>query len=183
MIGFIGFKNQMVKEILTSALLETPLGQMRVISDKKQLYLLEFVDKKSLDREIAVLCSNTNSSVISGVTAPIDSIKTELAGYFAGTLREFKTPYCFLGTPFQKQVWSRLVCIQFGQTQTYQELAKSIGNPNACRAVGTANGANQLAILIPCHRVIKGTGELGGYAGGLARKQLLIEHEKRVVLK
>ena len=83
-----------------------------------------------------------------------------------------------MGTEFQKRVWSELVKIPFGETISYGELAKRVGNPNASRAVGRANGMNRIAILIPCHRVVNQNGELGGYGGGLWRKRTLLDLEK-----
>ena len=83
-----------------------------------------------------------------------------------------------LGSPFQKQVWEELKKIPSGETRAYLAIAKAVGRPTACRAVANANGANQLAIIIPCHRVINTNGELGGYGGGIARKQWLLDLEK-----
>ncbi len=84
-----------------------------------------------------------------------------------------------MGSPFQKQVWKALQQIPHGQTCSYADLAAAIGKPTACRAVANANGANQLAIVIPCHRVINSDGKLGGYGGGVSKKQWLIDHEKK----
>jgi AraC family transcriptional regulator of adaptative response/methylated-DNA-[protein]-cysteine methyltransferase len=99
--------------------------------------------------------------------------------YFDGNLTEFKTPLFFLGSSFQKQVWEALRKIPFGQTRSYAEMATFIGKPSAFRAVANANGANQLAIVVPCHRVINTNGDLAGYGGGIARKKWLIHHEQK----
>jgi AraC family transcriptional regulator of adaptative response/methylated-DNA-[protein]-cysteine methyltransferase len=164
--------------ILKSAWLDTKLGCMIAISDEKLLYLLEFVDCKGLEREVERLRLSTESVIISGETSPIDSIKKEIKLYFDGKLKEFKTPLFFLGSPFQKNVWKALEKIPYGQTRSYADISKVIEKPSAFRAVARANGANQIAIVIPCHRVINTGGNLGGYAGGLLRKQWLINHEK-----
>lgn len=100
----------------------------------------------------------------------------ELDAYFSGTLTRFTVPLAPNGTTFQKQVWNALLDIPFGSTTTYGALAKQLGNPGAMRAVGAANGANPIWLLIPCHRVVGSQG-LHGYAGGLERKAWLLRHE------
>lgn len=163
--------------ILKAAWLDTQLGPMLAIADDEGLYLLEFVDRRGLEREVERLRHKTRAIIIPGSTAPIQSITQELQSYFEGTLKEFKTPYHLLGSPFQKKVWQALMEIPYGQTRTYAQQAQSIGKALAYRAVANANGANQLAILIPCHRIIQSNGDLGGYGGGVSRKQWLIHHE------
>ena len=163
---------------LKASLLDTPLGPMIAISDEKALYLLEFVDRRGLEREVEGLRLKTKSVIIPGHTQVIHSIEQELKLYFEGELNTFNTPLISIGSPFQKQVWNELKKIPSGTTCSYADLAKAIGNPNAFRAVAQANGANQFALIIPCHRVINANGELGGYSGGLSRKVWLINHEK-----
>ena len=164
--------------ILKAAWLDTPLGPMIAIADEKALYLLEFVERRGLEREIERLRQKTKAAIIPGRSPPIDSIEKELSLYFEGILREFETPFIVLGSPFQKCVWEELCKISYGETVSYLDIAVAIGRPTACRAVAQANGANQLALVIPCHRVINATGELGGYGGGVARKAWLVKHEK-----
>lgn len=164
--------------ILKASWLDTPLGPMVAIANEVALYLLEFVDRRGLEREVERLRYRTTSAIIPGSTPPVVSIEQELSAYFAGTLREFKTPLSRLGSPFQEHVWDALCQIPYGETRSYAELALHIGKPTAYRAVANANGMNQFAIVIPCHRVINSTGELGGYGGGIARKKWLIEHEQ-----
>lgn len=163
---------------LKAAWLDTPLGPMIAIASDEALYLLEFVDRRGLEREIELLRKKTGSAIIPGHTQPINSIEQELNLYFKGKLREFKTPLSLFGSPFQKHVWEELLKVPFGETRSYLELANVIGKPTACRAVARANGANQFAIIIPCHRIINTNGELGGYGGGLVRKKWLLNHEK-----
>jgi len=103
----------------------------------------------------------------------------QLAEYFAGARRDFDVPLAPRGTGFQQRVWRELAKIPYGQTRSYGELARSLGRPTASRAVGAANGRNPISILVPCHRVVAGTGALTGYAGGLAAKRWLLEHEAR----
>ncbi|MBY0282253.1 MAG: trifunctional transcriptional activator/DNA repair protein Ada/methylated-DNA--[protein]-cysteine S-methyltransferase [Alphaproteobacteria bacterium] len=164
---------------LKTAWIDTPLGPMIAIADDNGLYLLEFADRRGLELEIERLRQKTKSAIVPGTTKPIDSIKKELDQYFKGTLQEFKTPLILFGSPFQRQVWDELKKIPFGQTVAYITLAIAIHKPSAFRAVANANGANQFAIVIPCHRVINANGDLGGYGGGIARKQWLLDHEKR----
>ena len=152
---------------------------MIAIADEAALYLLEFVDRRGMEREVERLRQETKSAIIPGNTAPIQSLEKELKTYFEGQLTEFKTPLCLLGTPFQRQVWEALQKIPLGDTRSYLHIANAVGRPMAFRAVAQANGANQLPIVIPCHRVINANGELGGYAGGLTRKTWLLRHEKR----
>ena len=165
--------------ILKASWLDTRLGPMIAISDEDALYLLEFVDRRGLEREVARLRQKTKSAIIPGHTPPINSIEKELSLYFDGKLREFKTPLFFLGSSFQKMVWAELKKISYGETRSYSDIAKAVEKPSAFRAVAQANGANQIAIVIPCHRVINSSGDLGGYGGGLTRKKWLINHEKR----
>jgi methylated-DNA-[protein]-cysteine S-methyltransferase len=102
----------------------------------------------------------------------------QLAAYFAGTLRAFSLPVAPQGTAFQRAVWERLQQIPYGETTSYGEVARGLGNAQAVRAVGMANGANPISIIIPCHRVIGSTGALVGYGGGLAIKEALLALEK-----
>jgi AraC family transcriptional regulator of adaptative response/methylated-DNA-[protein]-cysteine methyltransferase len=165
---------------LFAAWLDTPLGPMVAIADERALYLLEFVDRRGLEREIERLRERHKAGIAPGRTAPIEQIQAELEAYFAGRSTTFETPIARAGSPFQNAVWDALLSIPPGETLSYAELARAVGNPKAVRAAGTANGCNQLAIVIPCHRVINTNGELGGYAGGLPRKQWLLEHERRI---
>ncbi|WP_214849183.1 methylated-DNA--[protein]-cysteine S-methyltransferase [Exiguobacterium sp. s193] len=159
--------------------LDTPLGPMLAIADEEALHLLEFVDRRGLEREIERLRLAARAVIVPGESIIFEQIGQELADYFGGTLIQFKTPRALYGTPFQRLVWAELERIPSGETISYQELAIRIGNPLAVRAVARANGANQLALVIPCHRVIRANGDLGGYAGGLARKATLLETERR----
>lgn len=102
----------------------------------------------------------------------------ELEAYFAGELREFSLMLAPGGTPFQREVWSHLLTIPYGATESYADVAGAIGRERATRAVGLANGRNPIAIIVPCHRVIGKNGSLTGYGGGLDRKQWLLTHER-----
>ncbi|MGE3921202.1 MAG: bifunctional transcriptional activator/DNA repair enzyme AdaA [Gammaproteobacteria bacterium] len=158
--------------------IDTPLGPMLTIVDEKYVYLLEFVDRRGLEKEIERLRKRLKIGIIPGRTKITKQIEKELADYFSFKSFNFKTPYFVLGSEFEKKVWHELQLIPIGETRSYLDIAKAIGNEKAFRAVANANGKNQLAIIIPCHRVINANGELGGYGGGISRKQWLLEHEK-----
>lgn len=164
--------------ILKAEWLDTPLGPMIAIADDSTLCLLEFTDRRGLEREIERLRSKQKATIIPGRTKITQLIEGELSDYFSGKLRVFKTPIAYIGSDFQKSVWDGLQKIPYGTTCSYSELAHSLGKENASRAVARANGANQIAIIVPCHRVISADGQLAGYGGGLARKKWLIEHEQ-----
>jgi len=110
----------------------------------------------------------------------IQEARRQLEKYFAGELRQFNLPLDLQGTPFQMRVWAALLAIPYGETRSYSQLARQVGTPSAARAVGSANHANPVAILVPCHRVITAAGALGGYGGGLDRKRFLLELERSV---
>jgi AraC family transcriptional regulator of adaptative response/methylated-DNA-[protein]-cysteine methyltransferase len=140
--------------------------------------LLEFSDRRMLEAQIATLGRRFETPRVMGMNGHLERLKAELAGYFAGTLRTFSVPLVYPGTPFQRRVWEKLLEVPYGKTMSYQHLARAVGNPAAVRAVGRANGMNRIAILIPCHRIVNKNGDLGGYGGGLRRKQYLLNLEQ-----
>ncbi|MES2614537.1 MAG: methylated-DNA--[protein]-cysteine S-methyltransferase [Bdellovibrionota bacterium] len=157
--------------------IETPLGPMLAIANTSALYSLEFIDDNGVEAKIDEWRKKVKLDIIEGRTDPINSIENELKLYFNHKLKEFKTPLYCVGSPFQKSVWKELTKIPFGKTISYADLATKIQKPSAFRAVGNANGSNNIWIVIPCHRVINSNGNLGGYAGGLERKKWLLQHE------
>lgn len=164
--------------MLYSIQIDTPIGPMIALADEKALYLLEFTDQPGV--ETAIKRFRDAGVVISdGSCAPLDSIKQELKAYFEGRLKIFKTPLAFTGSAFQNQVWQALCTIPYGETRSYSQQASTINKPNAFRAVANANGANLLGVIVPCHRIIRNNGQLGGYGGGISRKQWLIDHEAK----
>jgi methylated-DNA-[protein]-cysteine S-methyltransferase len=114
---------------------------------------------------------------------PFREVVRQLQAYFDGELRRFDVPLMVQGTDFQQRVWAALQALRFGERVSYGELARRIGNPGASRAVGLANGRNRIGIIIPCHRVIAAGGKLGGYGGGLGRKEWLLEHEATLLAR
>jgi O-6-methylguanine DNA methyltransferase len=116
--------------------------------------------------------------IVEGSSRLLQTLRQQLSEYFAGERHNFDLPLDYPGTQFQRSVWSTLLTIPYGQTRSYIDVARTIGDVKATRAVGTANGMNRIAIVIPCHRVINANGELGGYGGGLWRKRLLLDLEQ-----
>lgn len=166
-------------QVLKAAWIDTKLGPMLCIADDVGLYLLEFVDRRGLEREVEKLRKKLKAAIVPGETIITKNIKTEITEYFEGKRFVFTTSLHLIGSPFQKQVWEKLQQIPCGETRSYLEIAKVLEQPKAFRAVARANGANQIAIVIPCHRVINSNGDVGGYGGGINRKQWLLNHERR----
>jgi len=148
---------------------DSPLGRLRLLATDEALVGLYFPE-------------HTPAPAIEAQSAPgehaiLDRVAGQLEAYFSGRRRRFELPLAPAGTEFQREVWAALVTIEPGTTATYAELAARIGRPAAVRAVGAANGRNPISIVVPCHRVIGSDGRLTGYAGGLARKRWLLDHE------
>ena len=169
-------------QFLKADWLDTPIGSMLAIASRDALYLLEFIDRPALPNEIERLKQLTSSEIIFGRTSLTNQVEQELAAYFAGERQTFGIPLAESGSLFTRKVWDALRAIPAGELRSYSALAADIGQATASRAVARANGANQIAILIPCHRVIGADGSLTGYGGGLWRKRWLIEHERRMAL-
>ena len=168
--------------LLKADWIDTPLGAMIAICDKSALHLLEFADRKALPNELKKLRKQARGDLGLGRTAPMEQIEAELTSFFDGKGEDFTVPLALHGTAFTRDVWRALRNIPAGETRSYSDIARRIGRPTATRAVARANGANQIAIVIPCHRVIGADGSLTGYGGGLWRKQKLIELEGRVAM-
>lgn len=160
--------------------LDTPMGRMVIVADDERLYLIEFTDRVKLPRQFERLQRRHRRAIVPGKSAMSARAAEQMQAYFAGTLKSFSLPIATSGTAFQNGVWEALQTIPYGQTWSYADLAARIGNEKAVRAVASANGANGLAVVIPCHRVIGKDGGLGGYAGGLPRKQQLLDLEQGV---
>lgn len=167
---------------MRAAAIETPLGTMVAAADHTHLHLLEFADRPELPREIKDLAARLGR-ITPGKTAITVALQRQLDSFFKSTLAAFTIPIKLHGSDFATDVWTRLQDIPMGQTQTYGALADDMGRPTATRAVARANGANRLAIVVPCHRVIGADGTLTGYAGGLWRKERLIALERAACAK
>lgn len=158
--------------------LPSPLGPLVVAATDAGLCLLEFGEPARLGRQIERLQARLALPAAPGRNAILGRLARELEEYFDGRLRDFSVPLLHPGTPFQEAVWAELLRIPYGATRSYAQIAAAIGAPGAQRAVGTANGSNRIAIVIPCHRVINAGGGLGGYGGGLRRKEYLLRLEQ-----
>ena len=161
--------------------IETPLGTMLAVAGDEGLRLLEFTDRRALERELTILRQRLRTNVVPGQHPHLDAIRTQLAAYFAGENLEFDVPLAPVGSEFQTRTWELLRSIPTGETRSYSWMADQLQIPGARRAVGRANGTNMLCIIIPCHRVIRADGTLCGYGGGLWRKKWLLEHERKFV--
>jgi methylated-DNA-[protein]-cysteine S-methyltransferase len=144
----------------------TPIGRLLIAGDEHAVLHIRFERHNAPD-----------AGWESALTRPIRETASQLDAYFARRRRSFDLPLAPEGTPFQKRVWSQLERIPFGSTVSYGELARRLGEPSASRAVGAANGANPIPIVIPCHRVVGSDGKLTGFGGGLAVKARLLELE------
>ena len=165
--------------VLRAQRLSTPLGPMLAIASERGLTMLEFVDRRSIEAEVAEIRKGLGCVVVPGKSDLLAQIERELGEYFAARRRSFDVPLDLVATPFQRSVWDQLLAIPCGETRSYAEIAETLGRPGGQRAVGRANGQNRIAIVVPCHRVIRSDGELSGYGGGLWRKRWLLEHERR----
>lgn len=173
---------QIVKRTLQADWLRTPIGPILLAGDDERLHLLSFItEETAMIRKMAITTKKLESSIELGVAAAPARAKRELTEYFAGERQAFETPLALVGTAFQIKVWEALREVPFGQTVTYAELAQKIGSPSAFRAVAQANSQNPISIIIPCHRVINASGDIGGYAGGIDRKVELLEFEQKAL--
>ena len=172
-----------MKTAITWRILDSKLGRMIGGTTNKGVCLLEFVDRKSLNTILTKLEKKHRVSLVHGTTALLEKLQIEVNAYFSGEINQFSVPLDVRGTDFQLEVWQELVKIPYGETRSYNDIARAINRPSAVRAVGNANGDNNIGIIIPCHRVIGNDGDLTGYGGGLWRKKKLLDHEKRYFRK
>ena len=150
---------------------DTPVGRILLAGESDCLRFLVFDNEKSLTRH------KLPGDTWEQNESPFREVIRQLKAYFSGKLRSFDVPVQGAGTDFQQEVWRALLDVPYGETRSYGEIANSIGNPKAVRAVGAANGRNPIAIVVPCHRVIGSDGTLTGFGGGLPRKQYLLNLE------
>ena len=160
--------------------LVSPVGTVRVVADDEYLRALDFADFEQ--RMQTLLTRHYGAVRLIEKHDPL-GVSAAVARYFSGEFSAFQNiPMAAQGSEFQRRVWSALCDIPVGTTISYGELARRIGNPAASRAVGLANGANPIAIAVPCHRVIGANGDLTGYGGGMERKRWLLMHEGALLL-
>jgi methylated-DNA-[protein]-cysteine S-methyltransferase len=149
---------------------DSPIGPLVVVCDEDAALTLLHLPKHGKPGHVAPEWQRA--------PARLRETRAQLSAYFAGKLLTFDLPLAPRGTEFQRQVWDELLQIPYGDSTSYADIARRIGRPNAMRAVGAANGANPIAIIVPCHRVIGADGTLTGYGGGLPAKQWLLDHER-----
>ena len=140
---------------------------------------LDFADRNTIVAQIAALRETSGMRLAPGDNPVLGVLRRELGQYFEGRLTMFSVPVEAPGTPFQRTVWAFLRTIPYGATVSYGEVAAAVGSPGASRAVGTANGRNRIAIVVPCHRVVNADGSTGGYGGGVERKTRLLALERQ----
>ncbi|RPH37980.1 bifunctional transcriptional activator/DNA repair protein Ada [bacterium] len=165
-------------DCIVVAWIESPVGPLIAGANSEGICLLEFTDRRMLDAQFQKLRRYFRCPILPGDNEHLQLLKNELKAYFAGELKRFTVKLTYPGSPFQEKVWNELRAIPYGVTVSYEDIACRIGVPAAVRAVGHANGLNRIAIVIPCHRVVNKSGELGGYGGGLWRKKALLELEQ-----
>jgi AraC family transcriptional regulator, regulatory protein of adaptative response / methylated-DNA-[protein]-cysteine methyltransferase len=157
--------------------IDSPVGVLVAGATDAGLCLLEFRDREILETQIEKVRARVGPTV-TGSHPILERVRAQLEEYFDGARRDFTVPLVYPGTPFQMKVWNALRDLRFGETISYEELARRVGAPAGQRAAGHANGQNPIALIIPCHRVINKDGKLGGYGGGLWRKRLLLDLER-----
>lgn len=163
--------------ILMAERISTPLGRMLAVADDAGLHILDFVDRRGLERKLLTLRNRLKVTVVPGTHPVLTAAASQIAEYFAGTRFRFDLPLAPTGSEWEQKAWQHLQSIPVGTTQSYGQMAGLLGRKGASRAVGRANGMNFISIIIPCHRVIASDGNLRGYGGGLWRKQWLLNHE------
>ena len=160
--------------------LPTPLGTLLAGATETELVLLEFVDRRGIERQLKTLARHLRCTYVAGENDIVREAGRQLEQWFQGGRRQFELPLGMPGTDFQRSAWKGLLTIPYGETRSYAQQAAVIGRPSAHRAVARANGDNRLAIVVPCHRVVRSDGSLSGYGGGVWRKQRLLDHECEV---
>ncbi len=152
--------------------LPSPVGRLKLVASDAGLVAILWEEDDPDRVRLSTMTERPDHAVLAETSR-------QLRDYFAGRRQSFSVTLDFRGTDFQKEVWAALVAIPFGETRSYGALARQLGRPSASRAVGAANGRNPISIIAPCHRVLGANGALTGFAGGLAAKQFLLDHERR----
>ncbi len=166
--------------LLAQQQLSTPLGKILALADEAGIRLLQFLDHPGLADQVERCRRQLGTMNVPGTNRHLETVSRELDEYFAGRRKNFTVALAPIGTEFQRRVWNQLSGVGFSGLSTYAELARGLGKPGGARALGNALGANPIVILIPCHRVARGDGTIGGYSGGAWRKRRLLAHERRL---
>ncbi len=165
-------------DVLQVTWLESPLGPLLAAADSRHVVLLEYTERRMLEAQFDTLRRRFKCAIVPGENAVLKRLRQELLEYFDGRRKNFTVPLNYPGTPFQQKVWDELLKIPYGETRSYEDIARAVGSASAVRAVGQTNGLNRICVVIPCHRVVNKDGKLGGYGGGLWRKQALLTLEQ-----
>jgi methylated-DNA-[protein]-cysteine S-methyltransferase len=160
--------------MFNTTIIDSPVGRLRLVASERGLRAILW-DAEDVSHVAAV----GDEELVEGRNPAIDQAIAQLGEYFAGTRRDFDLPLDPVGTPFQQSAWMVLRSIPYGQTMSYGQQARTLGDPKKARAVGAANGKNPLSIVVPCHRVVGSTGHLTGFAGGIDVKRWLLDHESQ----
>ena len=166
-------------EELARDVVDSPVGPLTVVVSRRGLRAVLWPDDDAA-RVPAARPDEREGDVPETLRALIDDVARQLGEYFAGSRTDFDVPLDPVGTAFQREAWKALCQIPYGETVSYGEQAARMGDRNKARAVGAANGRNPISIIVPCHRVVGRNGSLTGFAGGVATKQYLLDHERRV---
>jgi AraC family transcriptional regulator of adaptative response/methylated-DNA-[protein]-cysteine methyltransferase len=164
-------------DVLQVTWIESPLGPLLAAAGSHHVVMLEFTERRMLEAQFDTLRRRFRTAIVPGENAHLARLKRELGEYFDGKRSRFTVPLNYPGTPFQQKVWNELLKIPYGETRSYEDIARAVGSASAVRAVGQTNGLNRICVVIPCHRVVNKDGKLGGYGGGLWRKQALLSLE------
>jgi methylated-DNA-[protein]-cysteine S-methyltransferase len=164
---------------LTYHVMSSPVGLLFIVGGEDGLKSIRFMDRKSIKRMIADHAATFPDAEWGPSLLENKPVVDQLEAYFCGALSSFDVKLAPRGTPFQLDVWRALLDVPFGQTRSYGQIAKAIGQPKSARAVGLANNQNPIPIIVPCHRVVGSKGALTGYGGGVQRKRWLLQHETR----
>ena len=167
------------RNIINVLRFSSPIGRLIACATEKGLCFLGFNGQKYSEKHFTDIQKQFNAMLLPGKNTHLTQTKKQISEYFAGTRKFFSVALDVVGTDFRKKVWNELLTIPYGKTMSYKEQALAMNNVKAIRAVASANGANKISIIIPCHRVIGSNGSLTGYAGGLHRKSWLLDFEKK----
>jgi O-6-methylguanine DNA methyltransferase len=159
-------------------MLPSPLGPLVAAAEDEGIRVLEFTRSGRPGAQVELPAAILGRPCERGRHPHLDRLRRELLEYFDGRRRVFEVPVRLQGTPFQMRVWGELTKIPYGEVRSYLDIARALGDPQAVRAVGGANGSNPISIVVPCHRVIGSDGSIVGYGGGLDRKEWLLAHER-----
>lgn len=163
--------------MIVKTIIDTPLGPLEIAATEKGICQVGFAERTVAHGGVEEVTDHYAATIVTGENEHLKQAIRELGEYFAGQRTQFTVALDTPGTPFQREVWTALLDLSYGQTASYGQIAQRIGKPKGSQAVGLANGRNRVAIIVPCHRVVGANGKLTGYAGGIERKKWLLRHE------